>query len=270
MIYKHTFALIIFFIPSLFAMEKPSQNNFLKAAKLADVPCMRRLLAQNSSQDILARAFAAAIKKRCKVTCEFIIKETSLDVNSYINGHSLFSHAIHYKNNHALELLLNKPEFNFRQHGSLTVLDFFARDGYASLIRSVLQKKIYTPQECQNALLIAVLNNQNDATIEFLTQGTCPNNAYAQNKTPLHRATEKNNLTIVHALLKAGAIVDQQDSLGHTPLSLAARIKEGKAVAQLLVEYGASVEKASKFAESINDIKSVQQIKYWFSKTEIT
>lgn len=270
MIHKLTFASIIFFISSSFAMEKPSQNNFLRAAKLADVPCMRQLIAQNNSQDILTRALAMAIKKGCTVTCDFIIKETSLNCNGHINGHSLFSCALHYKNSHALKLLLNKPEFNFRQNGSLTILDLLARDGYTSLIGSVLQKKIYTPQECRNALLIAVLNDQNNAAIEFLKQGICPNNGYAHNKTPLHRAIEKNNLIAVHALLKAGALVNQRDSLGHTPLNLAARIKEGIAIAQLLVDYGASTKKALKFAKSINDIKNVKQIEYWFPRQKIT
>lgn len=62
----------------------------------------------------------------------------------------------------------------------------------------------------------------------------------SQSRAPLVLASKLGCREIVHALLEAGAYVDQRDRLNLTPLALAARYGHYE-VTQLLIEFGANI-----------------------------
>lgn len=269
MIYTHYFSLLLIFTSSFYAMETSLSSEFLQAALASDTPRMRNLTAKGISSDDLEIALAAAIKRFDFTTCRFIINETEVNCNAIVHGYSLISDAVYHRNGMALGLLLNKPDINlkFVTLEGLTLLELISREGFPAALSTVLAKKVYTPEECKNALLVAIYHNQNHAVIELLKYGVDPNTGYLHNKMPLHRAAERNNLRIITTLLDAGAQVDQTDNNGYTSLYIATTSsKDTRSVAQMLVARGASIEKTLNFARSIHDSDCEWNIKHWFPK----
>lgn len=260
----HTYLLLFFFCSSI-AMENAEQD-FLKAFEKSDTPRMRELVT-GVNPKILAGALDTAMKK-CDVTsCRFIINESSLTGNERVNGHRLLASALFYKNANALGLLLEKPliEVHFKDAHGVTLLEMIASSGFAAALKTVLAKNVYGPDECKNALVAAVLNNQNEAVSILLQFQVCPNTGYAHNKTPLHWAVEKNNVQAVEILLEKNADAKAPDAFGRTPLYIAARQRKAhQATAHLLVSNGASVETTYEYAQNIHDRDCITNLENWF------
>lgn len=260
---------MLFFISPVLAMETSLSNEFLQAAQVSDTPRMRNLTSNGVSSHDLESALVAALKAFNVTTCRFIINETNVNCNAIVNEYSLIWHAIFFKNWMALGLLLDRSDINVKciDKDGLTPLEVFARDGFVAGISKIHVKKVYTPEECKNALLIAIYNKQNDAAFELLKYGIDLNTGYLHNKTPLHRAAEQNNFRMVAALLDAGALINLEDNNGYTPLYIATcGTGDTKSVAQILVARGASVEKTCNFARSNHDSDCEWNIKHWFPR----
>lgn len=267
MTHTHTFFLLLF-SGSFLAMEN-SEREFLDAMKQSNTPRMRTLVKEVSTH-FLAQTLENAIKSFNNTSCRFIINEPSLTGNERVNGHRLLASAIHFKNATALGLLLEKPniELKFTYAQGITFLEMLARDGYASALQTVLAKNAYGSDECKNALRIAVLNNQNEVVITLLQYGVCPNTGYSHNTTPLHWALQNNHESIVRILVDFKACVNQTNSWGRTPLYIATRQQNAnKAIAQLLVSRGASIETTYQYAQSIHDDLCIKNLRNWFPDT---
>lgn len=265
MTHTHTFFLLLF-SGSFLAMEN-SEREFLNAVKESDTSRMR-VLVKDVSSHFLAQTLENAIKSFNTTSCRFIINETSLTGNERVNGHRLLASAIHFKNATALGLLLEKPkiELKFTCTRGITFLEMLARDGYASALQTVLAKTVYGSDDYKNALRTAVLNNQNEVVIALLQYGVCPNTGYPHNTTPLHWALQNNYEPIVHILVDFKARVNQADEWGRTPLYMtASQQNANKAIAQLLVSRGASIETTCEYAQSIHDDLCIRNLRNWFS-----
>lgn len=267
MTHRHTFFLLLL-SGSFLAMEN-SEREFLTAVKESHTPRMRVLVTEVSSH-FLAQTLENAIKSFNMTSCRFIINETTLTGNERVNGHRLLASAIHYKNSIALGLLLDKPniELNFTCAHGITFLEMLARDGYASAVQTVLTKNVYSSDECKNALRVATINNQTEVVTALLQSGVCPNTGYAHNITPLHWAIQKKHESIVRILIDFKAGVNQANEWGHTPLYMAAKQHSAhRAIAQLLVARGASIEITDRYAQSIHDHLCIKNLKNWFPDT---
>jgi ankyrin repeat protein len=243
-----------------------SEQEFLNAVKQSDTPRMRVLVKEVSSH-FLARTLENAIKDINMTSCRFIINETSLTGNERVNGHRLLSSAIHFKNGTALGLLLEKPniESNFTCARGTTFLEMLARDGYAAALQTVLAKNVYSTEDCKNALRAAVFNNQSETALALLRSGICLNTGYPHNRTPLHWAIHYDYESIARILIDFKANVNQVDSTSQTPLYMCARKKNGnKAIAELLVSRGASIETTYQYAQSIHDNLCIKNLRNWF------
>lgn len=122
-----------------------------------------------------------------------------------------------------------------------------------------------SPSRCEGTglsrkLLKAIEKGDAPAVASLIHQGVSLEAADKWGRTPLHKAVD--SLQVVEVLLDAGARVDLQDSLGYSPLMLAAR-NGGRDVVARLLEAGANPN----LSVDTRQIPSELKVGYSFAST---
>ena len=93
------------------------------------------------------------------------------------------------------------------------------------------------------ALKSAVQEKNAIAVEQLIQRGLNPNIAYENGNTPLHLAAFEDTLPVIKVLLKAAGVdIDKKNTLGETPLMIAA-LKGNRQMVEILLAHGAQINK---------------------------
>ncbi|KAF3070069.1 Ankyrin repeat domain-containing protein 50 [Trichoderma lentiforme] len=141
------------------------------------------------------------------------------------------------------ESLNSGAEFDIEYKGR-TLLSYAAHSGSEAIVKLLLEKgaKIDTEDHIGRTPLSYAAESGSQAIVQLLLKkGAEINNRDHDRRTPLHYgANIRRNETVLGVLLHGGAEIDAKDSLGMTPLFLAAACGGGANV-QLLLDRGANI-----------------------------
>lgn len=160
-----------------------------------------------------------------------------------------------------LRLLINKKaSYKKSDNDGNTVLHYASVNNQLEIINYVIKKKLYKDinevnHDKQNALAIAVSNNNNINIIQTLKDNGCVTDSSDINgHTLLHRATINENPNVIKYLLENHLYTDIDIKAGDieaTPLHVACENCSNPQMISTLIEHGASIEKVTREGSSI-------------------
>ena len=140
-------------------------------------------------------------------------------VRANLDGNSMFTQAIANKDEELMKLLIGKKGDLYKEVKGIRPINVFLETGKIDLIKLALDSGADINGEInlktQETLLMWAVNNNNFEFVKYLIDKKADlDKVSAQGKTALITAVEKENISIVEALVKAGVDTEFKDNFG--------------------------------------------------------
>ena len=251
---------------------------FLNSIASTNIPVLKQLLKISDTKAINNFGYTAlhlAAQKSTKEVTQILI-ENGLDLHA-LDTYKMtaFHRAVRCSNVPVLEYFIGLGEDVNSVSGDYpwTSLHHCCRSGNVATAKSLLAhgadiENLVPADVCATPFLRAVFNNKIDLIEYLLSRGANIAPEGFNGYTALHICAWKNHPKICTFLLNRGGIdIDARDNVGMTPLLRAANLGNSEAVAQILINHGASTDVKADTGENAlrlllrSDMKSSELLK---------
>lgn len=126
-------------------------------------------------------------------------------------------------------------------------------------------------EDSRGVLTICIMEERTDLALHLINEtGINLNQTDRNGYTPLHFAVQKNNYSVVKALVQKNAAIDPIDKFGNTPLYKCVTERVNVNITKLLLKHGANIAMKNNFGYSPIVViqKTLPELLVWLKKEE--